>query len=140
MNKLVSIICAASAIAFAAGCAAHGNAGALGVEAPYPVYSYDGFYDDYYGPFYDGYWGADGFFYFSDGHGGFRRDDEHHFRREATDGFHGVHTHPGGFRAGGEESRTGDEGFRASGESFRAGGEGFRAGGAGFRAGGGGRR
>lgn len=46
------------------------------------------YYDGYYGPFYDGYWGGDGFFYFSDS-GGRRwtRDTAGHFRRTADAGF-----------------------------------------------------
>ena len=62
------------------------------IGGPTPI-DYDGYYDDYYGPFYDGYWAADGFFYFADGPGrSYRRDDFHHFRREASVGFHGVHS------------------------------------------------
>jgi len=53
---------------------------------------YDGFYDDAYGPFYDGYWGGDGFFYYSDAAGHpFRRDEGRHFRRDSAAGFHAVH-------------------------------------------------
>lgn len=53
---------------------------------------YDGFYDDAYGPFYDGYWGNDGFFYYSVGAGRtYRRDEGHHFRHDAVAGFHEVH-------------------------------------------------
>ncbi|MGA0600241.1 hypothetical protein ACO2Q3_05990 [Caulobacter sp. KR2-114] len=53
---------------------------------------YDGFYDDAYGPFYDGYWGGDGFFYYSDAAGHpFRRDDAHHFRHDQAGGYHAVH-------------------------------------------------
>ena len=57
-------------------------------------YAYDGYYDDYYGPVYDGYWGDDGFFYYSDGHGGHVRDDGHHYRHERFEHgtrFHGDH-------------------------------------------------
>ncbi len=119
MNKLIAIACAATAIMLTEGCATHGNAVALGVEAPYADYPYDGFYDGFYGPYFDGYWGADGFFYYSDGRGGFRRDDGQHFRHEAADGFHGVRAHGGSFR-------TGEEGFRGGSEGFRAGGGGGR--------------
>ena len=46
------------------------------------------YYDGYYGPFYDGYWGADGFFYFSDSGGRhWTRDTAGHFRRTADTGF-----------------------------------------------------
>jgi hypothetical protein len=115
MNKLLSMIFAASAIALTAGCANRGNTLALNAGVAPGVY--DGFYDDYYGPFYDGYWGDDGLFYYSDGAGGFRRDDGNHFRHEGADGFHGIHT--GGSRVAG--------GFRAGG------GDGLRAGGGGGR-------
>jgi hypothetical protein len=130
VSKLISIICAATVITFAGGCADHANSVALGVEEPYGGYPYDGYYDDFYGPFDDGYWGGDGFFYFSDGRGGFRRDDGNHFRHEAGGGFHGIHSHPGG-------PRVGSEGRGAAGGEARPGGGGFRAGGAGFAGGGG---
>ena len=52
---------------------------------------YDGYYDDYYGPFNDGYWAGDGYFYFADRDGHFRRDDGRHFRRGTAQGFHPVH-------------------------------------------------
>ncbi len=56
------------------------------------VVSYDGYYDDYYGPFYDGYWGSDGFFYYTDGPGHpFRRDEGRHFSHDLGVGFHPVH-------------------------------------------------
>ncbi len=109
MTKFLPMIFAASAVALIAGCANPGNVASAG---------YDGYYDDYYGPFDYGYWGDDGFFYYSDGAGGFRRDDGNHFRHGAAEGFHGIHT--GGVGGGGEG------GFRAGG-GFR-GGEGGRAG------------
>lgn len=40
---------------------------------------YDGYYDGFYGPFNDGYWGNDGFFWYSDGNHAWHRDDAHHF-------------------------------------------------------------
>ena len=43
---------------------------------------YDGYYDGYYGPYVGGYWNGDGFFYYSDGHDGYRRDDARHYRHE----------------------------------------------------------
>jgi hypothetical protein len=57
----------------------------------------DAYYDDFYGPYYDGYWGRDGAFWFSDGHGHMRRDEGGHFSREhpGGGGFHGVHAHSG---------------------------------------------
>lgn len=54
--------------------------------------SWDGYYDDYYGPFYDGYWGSDGYFYYSLGVGQtYRRDDGRHFQHEVMTGYHPVH-------------------------------------------------
>ena len=54
--------------------------------------SYEGYYDDYYGPISDGYWGPDGYFYFSVGQGHpFQRDAEGHIRRTPATGFHHFH-------------------------------------------------
>jgi len=52
---------------------------------PYPreYAAYDGYYDGYYGPYAGGYWNGDGYFYYSDGRGGYRRDDDRHFRHES---------------------------------------------------------
>jgi hypothetical protein len=43
---------------------------------------YDGYYDGYYGAYPGGHWSTDGYFYYGDGHGNYRRDDDRHFRRE----------------------------------------------------------
>jgi len=86
--------CAAAAVLLA-GCAYdegyhHHGEMAVGVD-------YDGFYDDYYGPVADGYWGPDDFFYYTDAPGHpFRRDESHHFRHDAAEGFHPVHGHHAG--------------------------------------------
>jgi hypothetical protein len=114
MNKFLSMICAASAIALLAGCANDGNTVASNLGAG-PT-AYDSFYDDYYGPFDDGYWGEDGAFYYSNGLDGFRRDDGSHFRHDGASGFHGIHT--GGFHG----FHAGD-GMRAGGDVGRAGGK-----------------
>jgi hypothetical protein len=87
MNRALGFLLAASL----AGCVAEGPA-----EGPGPAYvgavSFDGYYDDAYGPFYDGYWGPGGYFYYSDARGHpFRRDEAGHFRHEAGPGFHPVH-------------------------------------------------
>src|SRR5258705_23964 len=96
MNRIVSMIFAASAIALTAGCAGESS---VAFEAGGP---YDGYYDDYYGPFYSGYWGGDGFFYYNDGGGDRHRDDGNHFRHDGGDGCHGVPTgSAGGARIGG---------------------------------------
>jgi len=74
MRKL--ILGAASAVALlTGGCAVHDHYVAADV-------GYDGYYDGYYGPYAGGYWGPDGFFLYSDGHGGYIRDNDHHFRHE----------------------------------------------------------
>ena len=80
------LICASAAAILLSGCAYDRPAYYAEGAYPYPVY-----YDGYYGPIWDGYWGVDGFFYFVDVHGHqFRRDDGHHFSREAAAGFHAV--------------------------------------------------
>lgn len=73
------------------------------------------YYDDFYGPYYDGYWGRDGFYYYSLGRDRpFVRDERHHFRHDnAGGGFHGVQGHRGD-RAGGhgwrgDHDRRGDQ-------------------------------
>lgn len=55
------------------------------------------YYDSFYGPYYNGYWGRDGFFYYSPGRGRpFIRDEGHHFHRDNPGpGFHGERTRPG---------------------------------------------
>ncbi len=58
-------------------------------HGPYAGAYISGYYDDAYGPFYDGYWGDGGVFYYRTGPTGeFRRDDAHHFRHDAGQGFH----------------------------------------------------
>ena len=66
----------------------------VGANVGYQDVYYDGYYDGYYGPFYDGYWGTDGFFYFSDVDGHFDRDAGRHFRHSPDAGFTPVHGHP----------------------------------------------
>lgn len=83
--KTISILaCGAVAAALLSGCASGGYGERV------TAVGYDGFYDDYYGPFNDGYWDHDAFF-FSDGRGGWRRDDGHHFRHDAAPGYHRFH-------------------------------------------------
>ncbi|HWE46527.1 MAG TPA: hypothetical protein VG407_10910 [Caulobacteraceae bacterium] len=54
----------------------------------------DAYYDDFYGPYTDGYWGNDGYFYYSTGPGhAFARDTDRHFRRDTSTGFHAVRAH-----------------------------------------------
>ncbi|HTP78359.1 MAG TPA: hypothetical protein VMJ73_15455 [Rhizomicrobium sp.] len=87
---IVRTLIAATTAALLASCAyeGHGDRVAVGANVGY----YDGYYDGYYGPFYDGYWGTDGFFYYSDANGhNWTRDDAHHFRRDAQTGFNPVH-------------------------------------------------
>jgi hypothetical protein len=61
------------------------------------VGNYDVWYDGFYGPYVDGYWGDGDVFFYSDPHGGFLRDDAHHFRHERWEGARGFHAgrHPG---------------------------------------------
>jgi hypothetical protein len=71
-----------------AGCADdHGNVGVAAAGGPG---NYDGYYDGFYGPFNDGYWGNDGFFWYSGGDRAFHRDEGHHFQRTAAMGFNHV--------------------------------------------------
>jgi hypothetical protein len=66
----------------------HGDAFAYGYV--------DGYYDDSYGPFYDGYWGPDDFFYYrASPTGDYVRDNDHHFRHDAAQGFHAFHGRAG---------------------------------------------
>jgi len=98
MKKILVATLAAGAALLTAACADDGYYR----HGPMAV-SYDGYYDDAYGPFYDGYWGGDGFFYYSSGPGGhFRRDTGHHFRHDNFNGFHSVQGHPQG---GGDRGR-----------------------------------
>lgn len=55
------------------------------------------YYDSSYGPFYNGYWGRDGYFWYSPSRGRpYTRDEGRHFRRDNPGtGFHREHTHPG---------------------------------------------
>jgi len=63
---------------------------------PYAGAYIDGYYDDAYGPVYDGYWGdGDVFYYRASADGEFRRDDAHHFRHDAGNGFHSMHMRAG---------------------------------------------
>ncbi len=53
---------------------------------------YDGYYDGFYGPYNDGYWGNDGFYYYSDNNRAWHRDDSHHFRHDnGGNGWNHVH-------------------------------------------------
>jgi hypothetical protein len=87
---IVRTLIAATAAALLSACAYEGHHDhvAMGANVGY----YDGYYDGYYGPFYDGYWGTDGFFYYSDANGQrWTRDDGQHFRHDAQSGFNPVH-------------------------------------------------
>ena len=67
------------------GCADDGM-GFGGGDAYYTAgpWTYDGWYDGFYGPIYDGYWGSDGVFYYrgSDGDRQFHRGSGTHFRHD----------------------------------------------------------
>ena len=93
MKRLIIALCATVPAALVGGCADYGYGYGADVYAAGP-YSYDGYYDDFYGPIYDGYWGDDGFFYYRSGTGdrAFRRGDAAHFSRESREGnFHAMH-------------------------------------------------
>lgn len=78
--------------------AARGPGGGVDVAYVNGPVGYDAYYDGYYGPFHDGYWSNDGYFYYSDAEGHpYRRDVDHHFRRDQPGGFHPIHggMHPG---------------------------------------------
>ena len=91
MKKLIIAACAAGAALLLSAC---GDDGFYHHHHDVAAISWDGYYDDAYGPFYDGYWGDDGFFYYTDAEGHpYHRDDAHHFRHDAFNGFHEVHGH-----------------------------------------------
>ncbi len=94
--------CALALLLAAAGCADYGPHDRMAMAG-----GYDGYYDDFYGPYNDGYWGGDGYFYYSDHPGHFNRDEAHHFRRDAASGFHGVRAHPAPPAGHGESGREG---------------------------------
>ena len=69
------------------GCVDDGYGGVDGYYAAGP-WSYDGWYDGFYGPIYDGYWGSDGAFYYrgSEGDHAFHRGGGAHFRHDSPGG------------------------------------------------------
>jgi hypothetical protein len=83
-KKLIIALCATLAALPLAGCNEGGYGGgvAVGYNSPY---SYNGYYDDYYGPIYDGYWGSDGGFYYRSNQNerGYHRGDTRHFTQTA---------------------------------------------------------
>jgi hypothetical protein len=85
-RRLAPLIGVTAALLLSAGCADGGfHHGGMAM-------GYDGYYDSSYGPIYDGYWGADNFFYYTDAAGHpFQRDEAHHFRHDAAQGYHAVH-------------------------------------------------
>jgi hypothetical protein len=87
-------IIALAALTLLAGCETRQHIG-VGVAAGGGPDYYDGYYDGFYGPFDDGYWGNDGFFWYSGRDHAFHRDDAHHFQHMAGNGFNHVHGHGG---------------------------------------------
>jgi hypothetical protein len=82
----ISVIALFVPVALLAGCGGS-TSGSVSVAAgDY----YDGYYDGFYGPFNDGYWGGDGFFWYSDATHRLHRDDGHHFQHVAAAGFNHV--------------------------------------------------
>ena len=97
--KRAFLICTTASAILLSGCAYDRYAYSAGGDVAYGVPVY---YDGFYGPYWDGYWGPDGFFYFYDNVGRrYHRDDGHHFRRDAANGYHSVapRTAGGGFRS-----------------------------------------
>jgi hypothetical protein len=76
--KARALLALSAIILLTAGCADYDDRYAEGAPGP----EYDVYYDGYFGPYPGGYWGDDGYFYYSDDHGGYLRDDAHHFRHE----------------------------------------------------------
>jgi hypothetical protein len=108
MNKklLIAIVAALPLSA----CVGYGGGG-YGYNGSFdgPV-SYDGYYDDYYGPIYDGYWGDGGVFYYRNSeHGHFRPDRSGHFRHDMGGGPGGPGQGPNG-GPGGFHGRNGGHG------------------------------
>jgi hypothetical protein len=87
MNKYVLIAASILVLTVAAGCGDDYDNGEY-ADNGYAVVApdYDVYYDGFYGPYPGGYWGDDGYFYYSDDHGGYLRDDGHHFRHERFEG------------------------------------------------------
>jgi len=77
MNKFVAVAALAIGLTACAGPYHDRYRDNYGDRAEFDVY-----YDGYYGPYSGGYWDNDGYFRYSDGRGGYRRDDERHFHRE----------------------------------------------------------
>ncbi len=95
MNKKLALVLLTLTTMPLAACAdGYGYGGGAGY-GPGP-YSYDGYYDGYYGPIYDGYWGSDNNFYYRHGAGdrGYTRGDRGHFSRDMPQGGgNGGHTY-----------------------------------------------
>ncbi|HEX7710323.1 MAG TPA: hypothetical protein VF418_05250 [Sphingomonadaceae bacterium] len=96
---------------------------------------YDVWYDGYYGPIEDGYWGGDGYFWYSSGRD-WRRGDGNHFRRGAYGNYRhyrfddrgrgrdnvgrGDERDWGRYNRGGDRSYDRDQGYRR-GEGYHRG-------------------
>lgn len=90
MKKTIALVMLTLSTVPLAACVDDGYGG-VGVASYGPgPYSYDGWYDGYYGPIYDGYWGSDNYFYYRHGNGdrGYMRGDRGHFRRDTPQGQH----------------------------------------------------
>ena len=80
MKVFSAILCGGAAVMLLSGCTGYHRDGYRG---GYYSGAYTGYYDGYYGPYNGGYWAGDGWFYYRDGSGGYRRDDGRHFRRSS---------------------------------------------------------
>lgn len=92
-------IAAGAVFLLSCGASAADSAG-VQVQAVADHGDYEAYYDGAYGPFRDGYWGTDGFFYYTATGGRWQRDDFHHFRRGAAAGFSHVQGRGGPARPG----------------------------------------
>ncbi len=87
MIKACKIAAAALAAVLLASCVSEAG-GSAGSYAGSGLVAY---YDGHYGPFQAGYWGMNGYFYYLDTNASrYRRDREHHFRRDPMTGFAAV--------------------------------------------------
>ncbi len=77
MNRIATLVAVATMATLAA-CSGprHGYPGGA---------DFDVYYDGQYGAYSGGYWGDDGYFRYSDGHGNYLRDNDNHFRRDRFD-------------------------------------------------------
>jgi len=113
MNKTIALVALTMAIMPLAACADGYGYGGVATSYGSGPYSYDGYYDGYYGDIYDGYWGSDNNFYYRRGAGdhGYVRGDRGHFSRDMPQG--------GGHGGGGGRSFQPLHGTMTPGQGMR---------------------